>query len=857
MPFSWKNGPKIIGTSIGLAAIGGAIAGAILSKNPKLSKSGGADSRPSEFNALQLSNNISETSDIINKLELADEFMNFADLELNDYCKIYGYEFCMSIDGRVIRFALPIAPSNVSISVPAAVNITTTLGGVVEENNGSPLRSISISGTTGVYSSGYIPNAPKSGLAKLGEFIFRDTIKSFGKIESSIKKASKFASATLGGEKVEPQSPVNAPTKLDSQLDDFNTTGYAKFHNLARFFDFYLAVKKTSIGKKTRLQFLMHKDQMYYDVIFNGFSFVKSAGTLEYQYSINLTAYGRSKEPLSTRPKPTSINTTQADTINTFSAALATIRAARDAVAATKKMFVSVGTDFNRAILEPINEGILLYKEFSGIGDAVESLYDNIVGIGAAIRQLFKNASEEETEIFLQNVVDEGITTREEARGWLSGNISDESTALNRLFNDPYSYPKTLSRPITNFNIPPYIQERIDAEKERIRNLTIEELEVKRKNLADTLTQQTEYLGGSSATYNRINRLPQPKPTNLKRLTIEDIETLSAFNDILMGFDKVIATKKQASNTTTNDYATFYADFARASDIQFQDAQSKFFVPFEYGSSLEKMALVYLGDANRWMEIAAINGLKAPYIDEVGYFIPVIGTGSNNTVTIRDPERLYINQVVELSSDTKKPTRFKIKTIDKVSQVQTLIRFEPKGDYSVSDYLPIDNAKIKAYLPDTVNSNKLIGIPTATPIANDNKIKITPKEGDLPNIAEIARVDLMLTSDGDIVFGAGDVLLSSGMANLTQAAKLKIMTNRGRLLQDPNWGNPVESGGSIADVNAQDVLKSLNEMFIQDDRFTGVLAGKVNVKGVSVSIDILVGVAGSELLLPISTELPL
>ena len=47
-------------------------------------------------------------------------------------------------------FTLPIPPEAMSMTTEFAVSTAVTLGGVMEEHNGAPLRTIHLSGTTGV-----------------------------------------------------------------------------------------------------------------------------------------------------------------------------------------------------------------------------------------------------------------------------------------------------------------------------------------------------------------------------------------------------------------------------------------------------------------------------------------------------------------------------------------------------------------------------------------------------------------------------------------------------------------------------------------------------------------------------------
>src|SRR5690606_24961551 len=76
----------------------------------------------------------------------------------------------------------------------------------------------------------------------------------------------------------------------------------------------------------------------------------------------------------------------------------------------------------------------------------------------------------------------------------------------------------------------------------------------------------------------------------------------------------------------------------------------------------QDLAARYLGDSNRWLDIAIANGLKPPYIDEIGEAISLISNGEGNQVNISevDPsgrsnkDKLFINQVIFISSDTLK-----------------------------------------------------------------------------------------------------------------------------------------------------------------------------------------------------------
>jgi hypothetical protein len=199
-------------------------------------------------------------------------------------------------DMELNEVILPIAPSNISISTPVASNLTVTLGGILEEHNGAPLRTITISGTTGVApvrpdnygNKGGLQNAlNKNIITKVASDIF----------SSTIKQADNF----LGG-------PTDKRKNQIVDLDLINGsgspisgtgvygTGYYHFHKLVNFLDRYLILKKQKSYGRNYLLFKMTKDQMFYKCSLRSFNFQKRSGTLEYDYTIVLTAWDYSEE---------------------------------------------------------------------------------------------------------------------------------------------------------------------------------------------------------------------------------------------------------------------------------------------------------------------------------------------------------------------------------------------------------------------------------------------------------------------------------------------------------------------------------------------------------------------------------
>lgn len=800
-----------------------------------------------------------------------DSFFNWQSLSDRSFTDVYPYEFVISAGGEPqvsIRLELP--PSGISVSMPAAVTSTVTLKGYTENHNGSPLRPIEISGTSGVLNT-QTPQGASGQTSGVLDYMFRNTIQAVGRVAD---QANRVVAAVQGN----PPGLTNPKLNLgQSDARTLNTgSGWYFFNNLARFFDYYLAVKKLKEGRSIRLHFNMHKDKMYYDVTFNNFSWQKVAGTLEYQYRISLTAWKRRALPVGTEPAPTVSRSTSSDEkLNALSRIVNAVRQTRILISSASNVLAGIRNDADDAFFTPMREFILLGKDTVGLATSLADMPSSIQSgfkssVETAVRDFNGSLSDAASKINklvkdlgLQG--DPGIpgssAMEVQIERQSATNLSDladkpeTANPVEKLFQQPNQYVEFFdSFSPDNLLTSSELQNAMDSELNRVRDMTAEDFKIKRDKMAGFIRSVGEANGGGDATYNRVYGLAAPTATP-KKMSVEDVVLISQLNDILMGIDNMIVYLQEQTANTSNDYYRFYADYAVSNGLQFTTSQSKFFVPFP-GGSMESLAVQYLGSADRWIEIAALNGLRAPYIDEDGFFVSLTGSGSQNTAIISDPSNLYVGQIVEIQSNTQQPFSVKIRSIEEISEEDTLLTFE--DDVDLSDFKVADEAKIHAYLPNTVNSSRLIAIPSQTSVPDNARVKIGPDVTDLNGIAHIAKTDFLIRSDGDIVItSGGDIMLANGLTNMIQAAKMKLLTKVGSMIQHPNFGNPVQPGASAADINAAEVLSQLNRLFAQDSRFSGVLAGKVQLNGPALTVDLLLGVAGSNSNLPIKAELPL
>ena len=407
----------------------------------------------------------------------------------------------------------------------------------------------------------------------------------------------------------------------------------------------------------------------------------------------------------------------------------------------------------------------------------------------------------------------------------------------------------------------------IDNKKNEVLAYTRKDFLNIRSQLEKERDELTDRIGCSSSDYNTVfARSSQPFMTKAKN---KDMNNILELQEAIKSVNFILANSFSLSTSTIDPFALAKAN-ANNPEIDIQTYFSGFLAKLNYGEDLQSLASRYLGDPNKWIDIAITNGLKAPYIDEVGEKIYLIASGGGNKINIKkvdsngnsNSDKLIIGQPILLQSSTLNfPEQRLINNIIEIPQSGEII-IELSGEEDLHRYNKIDNAYIRVFKLNTTNSSFFIMIPSKTKLDDNNKSD-TPwflKKSD--GIEKKQKVDICINDNGDIDFNSSsDLNLSYGLNNSVQAVKLKMSTEVGELRHHPEYGLANVKGIRNNDiVLIKKILSdSINSMIKSDERFAGI--DKLDISYVPVfsnnsatviNVNLIVKLAGTGQLLPIS-----
>ena len=769
----------------------------------------------------------------------------------------------------------PITPQQLQIQDQFAINTTATMRGIVEEHNGIKFKLITAQGTTGVFpEKPTIPAKPAPG-------IFGGIIEGFNNL---VDDFARIARAFSGGHPEEIKEEGESPSPL-------YTTGYYQAMYIGQFLERYAQLKKDPTNKNLRLVFDIPKQNQSFIVTPISFSLNQNANKpMEYIWNIQLKAWKRIKldQPFAQFRSLPSL-----DTGFSFSALVNGIAEIRRTVSNFNNLIKAVRSDFQK-FGNLLRQTSLLLKDVAGavstVGDLPQAIINDaksaILEAAREIANLDEVAKRKEQFFdprFFQpqkpSVVSsfgggrtssgvivsstalssEGLSNNQIKNGALGSeaaqNLNTDPT--NDIFENPEDHFDILDEiPLDSVNLTPQQQELIERDLEEIRSISVEDLKDFKKEFLTLAEEIGNSFGAGDEEYSQIYNRPTPKK-RVTPLTLEENELLAAIFELIQIYDALTATSEWDDSVRVNSKVNsldFVGGLASESGIPFEVAQSKLLVPVPFGLTIEEIAARYLGNADKWVEIATINSLTSPYIDEDGFTYDFLSNGSGRQFNINDIDKnIYIGQKVFLFSNSVKKFTRKVTDLEKIDDNNFLVTVD--GDDNLDSLTLADNAKITGYLPGTVNSQNQIYIPTNTPSQGDDGIRV-PNHLDEDQLTKISKIDWLIDDRGDLVINkTGDINLSNGLTNLVQALKLKVRTKKGTLLRHLDYGFGIQHGVSIADLEGRVLFNELNNIVADDQRFEGITRLDIRLSGATLGIDMTVSIANGSGVVPISFDI--
>lgn len=744
-------------------------------------------------------------------------------------------------DLTVIEFVLPIPPQDLNISMPFANVLQPTLGGIVEQTSGAPFREIVLSGVTGVniIKNSAHSNSVINDIALYGGSVLGSTL---NQTENFLFNARNIVGSQS---KVDGRGILNNPygtSPTDETSVYFKSTGFYQIEALKSFLEKYAELKKFGRNldgfhsKNLRLVFANYKDGSFYAVSGVNFIIRRSANDpLMYNYTITLRAFRR--------VSPDALESSMSIPKIKF----------------TKNYFVNSVFKLNSAleILENVSQGISALTGDVGngirrIGQSANILLKNGGGIALALKDFPDSAQKNiiDTASKIPGNIGNQFNSLMNKINSYSGSDTNTSSKSSSLTGNPlYDKSQLQDRLITDFYLSKDVQASLRNFIDQNSKKTKTDFDNDRDSLITYASNLANISGANTQTYlNTYNQGTASAPASLDQPTAE---ALFALNEMVQQFDGLSARSIRNSEVLPTSLE-YIAGLATESGIAFRQPVSKFAVPFPYGSSLERLALQYLGDANRWHEIAALNGLASPFIDETGWKKSLTTNGNGDKVYVSEIENVYLNQTVYLVSNKVPRTKCRVLGIVKVgNNYQITLNKSSLDNFKVTDF-----ATLEGFLPNTVNSQQVVYIPSDVSIPEVGVFNNIPGVNQYDPLIQAAGADLLLDDNGDlIVTKDGDTRLAYGIQNITQMIKNALSIEKGTIIQHPEYGLGFRVGSSLADLDLDTIRNTAQGLFSDNEVFSGVQSVYAEQSGPYIKLTIVVGVKGLGSQIPITFNL--
>lgn len=775
--------------------------------------------------------------------------------------------------GSSWEFFLPITPQQLSITDAYSISTSATLRGILEEHSGMRFKNISIQGTFGVW-PGRPAIAKPPGTPSVLQSVFG------GVIASAQNVAAQFTSIinniTTGSNASKPVTirPDNTGPANETITSSSNPeyggvgTGYYQQIMFQQFLEQYAEAKRNPANASWRLVFDIPKQKQSFVVTPIAYTWNENANRpMEINYNLQFKAWRRINLRNNTIAVP--LQVTQL-TPGVLQRILNTIQAAQNTAAASVALIGSVRSDVDN-ILNIIRQTGILVKQLAGVALAASDLPAQLTNDAKSTisnfistinpNNLFGSAKTDKTTLgaiaSIQSLAaqHEGLSAAAVAGGQLGQHVALAATLSpsNAVFSNPLQYPLLFGQiPVNNLTLNTAQQNVLQNEVDNVNNFTVANLKQMRSTILTMTVQLSNSFGAGNSYYSTLYDQPN-NSSRTEPMTMDEFSVLGPFYDLLSSYDILTATNQLDDQNILNG-EEFVNALATTSDIPFSIPNSKIQVPVPYGLTIEQIAMRYLGDPQRWLEIVTLNDLREPYIDENGFQYPLLSNADGRNVVVENNDDLFIGQKIFLYANNQTPTARNIIDIVTLSPTSFLLTLDGLANLNI--FTIANQAYIQAYLPGTVNSQNAIWIPSDIQTPSYDQISIPSSVANV-NLVGLSKVDWLLDQYGDIAINnTGDFRLSAGITNLIQALVLKFSTPLGSSLLEPTFGLGVKVGSSNADLNSKDLYNQIVAQITADSRYQAVSGLQISLDGPSLNINMSVQISGQRGVFPVGFQIP-
>lgn len=457
------------------------------------------------------------------------------------------------------KFPLNLPPSEITQSEDFATSIKPTQGGTVVTHSGNKYKMLNISGTTGI--------SPFRGMAGVDALT--------GKV-------------------------IAKPEQLKYK------SGHEVFLELRNWFKTYYQYKATKKddGKNLRLIFQNFKDGEFLIVELIKFNMKRTAEeSFLYRYELNFKVLGNFTF---TNGAETSLEAFD----STINRALNKIDTARGIFLASQDLLRTVESSYNSSIIEPLRKISLAAKAAAGVAITAADVGNRIVkntvtaasalNIMKTIKDQQKAAQTGQDATIPQSI--QNANTPSDLESAVSNQGADIITNLNEALLDlpVEDFPEATNAAME--------RESLDAQglQRSFYSNAVVDLKRIKNNAEDAFNL------GSSTYDSLFDRTATLNAETIKQTTFEEFELLRGFNEAITGVNMLISNDFLFKSDFSTRIDSIQQSFVDELDLQSLPATKSIIMPGN--TDLEQLALEELNDPTRWIEIAELNDLRAPFV---------------------------------------------------------------------------------------------------------------------------------------------------------------------------------------------------------------------------------------------------